>query len=304
MWILLACISALCLGFYDVFKKISVSNNNVLIVLLLNTVFGTLFMSPIIISCVANGHVGLGDTLTGHLHIVLKAVIVLSSWIMGYFAIKHLPLTIQGPINASRPVIVLVGALIVFGERLNWVQWTGILLGFASLYFISRIGSREGFPLRHSRWLWLSIGATALGAVSALYDKYLLRLYEPLEVQAWYSLYQMILMGAIVWLIHKARQKSIDSNSKIKIPVSKFEWRWSIPLISLFLTVADIAYFYSLSDDGSMISVVSMIRRGSVFVSFLYGVIILRERNIRAKLIDLGVLMLSLLLLVIGSQLR
>ncbi len=303
MWLLLACISALCLGIYDVFKKISVNNNNVLIVLLLNTVFGSLLMSPIIISCVAGGHVGLGDTLTGHLHIVLKAVIVLSSWIMGYFAIKHLPLTIQGPINASRPVIVLVGALIVFGERLNWIQWIGILLGFASLYFISRIGSREGFPLRHSRWLWLSIGATALGAVSALYDKYLLRLYEPLEVQAWYSLYQMILMGAIIWIIDKARLKSTGSKPKLKIPSTKFEWRWSIPLISLFLTVADIAYFYSLSDDGSMISVVSMIRRGSVLVSFLYGVIILRERHIRAKLIDLGVLMLSLLLLVIGSQL-
>lgn len=303
MWLLLACISALCLGFYDVFKKISVSGNNVLIVLLLNTVFGTLFMSPIIITCIAGGHIGLGDTLSGHLHIVLKAVIVLSSWIMGYFAIKHLPLTIQGPINASRPVIVLVGALLVFGERLNWVQWIGILLGFASLYFISRIGSKEGFPLRHSRWLWLSIGATALGAVSALYDKYLLRLYEPLEVQAWYSLYQMILMSAIVWIIHTATHKIHASNPDSTNHSTKFRWRWSIPFISLFLTVADIAYFYSLSDDGSMISVVSMIRRGSVLVSFLYGVIILHERNIKAKLIDLGVLMLSLLLLVIGSQL-
>lgn len=305
MWLLLACISALCLGFYDVFKKISVSGNNVLIVLLLNTVFGTLFMSPVIISSLAHGHIGLGDTLTGHLQIMLKAVIVLSSWIMGYYAIKHLPLTIQGPINASRPVIVLVGALLVFGERLNWVQWIGILLGFASLYFISRIGTREGFPLRHSRWLWLSIGATTLGAVSALYDKYLLRNYEPLEVQGWYSLYQMILMGAIVWIIHKSQHKNHDtlSTDDKRTSDSKFIWRWSIPCISLFLTVADLAYFYSLSDDGSMISVVSMIRRGSVLVSFLYGVVILHERNIRAKLIDLGILMLSLLLLVIGSQL-
>lgn len=305
MWLLLACISALCLGFYDVFKKISVSGNNVLVVLLLNTVFGTLFMSPVIVTSLAHGHFGLGDTLTGHLQIMLKAVIVLSSWIMGYYAIKHLPLTIQGPINASRPVIVLVGALLVFGERLNWVQWIGILLGFASLFFISRIGTREGFPLRHSRWLWLSIGATTLGAVSALYDKFLLRHYEPLEVQGWYSLYQMILMGIIVWLIHKSQLKKKESSHSAgkSAPDTKFIWRWSIPCISLFLTVADLAYFYSLSDDGSMISVVSMIRRGSVLVSFLYGVIILHERNIKAKLIDLGVLMLSLLLLVIGSQL-
>jgi len=171
-------------------KKLSVRDNNVPGVLLLNTIFGTLLMSPVIIGGLMHGNYGLGNTVTGHLLIGLKAVIVLSSWILGYFAIKHLPLTIQGPINATRPVMVLVGALIIFGERLNLLQWAGILLGFASLFFISRIGSKEGFSLRSSKWLWMSIGATTLGAISALYDKYLLGFYKPLEVQAWYSLYQ------------------------------------------------------------------------------------------------------------------
>lgn len=317
MWLLLAFVSALCLGFYDIFKKISVNRNNVLIVLLLNTVFGTLFMSPVIFSNLAHHTIGLNGTLYGHLQIVLKAVIVLSSWILGYFAIKHLPLTIQGPINASRPVIVLVGALVIFGERLNWVQWIGILLGFTSLYFISRIGSKEGFPLRHSRWLWFSIGATMLGAVSALYDKYLLQSYKPLEVQAWYSLYQMIIMSVIVAVIlrlshHKSTNTSAtaaeneatasENNTYENHMPEKFHWRWSIPLISLFLTIADVAYFYSLSMDGSMISIVSMVRRGSVIVSFLYGVMILHEKNIRAKLVDLSILLVSLLLLVIGAN--
>ncbi len=157
-WILPALLSATCLGFYDIFKKLSVKGNNVLMVLLLNTIFGALYLSPVIISNIAGGHFGLGDTLRGHCLILIKAVIVLSSWILGYFAIKHLPLTIQGPVNATRPVLVLVGALCIFGERLNALQWTGIIIGFASLYFISRIGAKEGFSLRHSRWLWMSIG--------------------------------------------------------------------------------------------------------------------------------------------------
>ena len=72
-------------------------------------------------------------------------------------------------------------------------------------------------------------------------------------------------------------------------------------MISLFLTIADIAYFYSLSIDGSMIAVVSMIRRGSVIVSFLYGVIALHEKNIKLKLIDLTILLTGLTFLVIGS---
>lgn len=294
MWILLAVCSALGLGFYDVFKKFSVKGNNVLLVLMLNTLFGTILMSPVIVGCVAAGHWGLGDTLAGHFRILLKAFIVLGSWLLGYFAIKHLPLTIQGPVNASRPVLVLVGALVVFGERLNALQWAGILLGFASLFLISRIGAAEGFSLRGSRWLWMAVGATMLGAVSALYDKYLLGMYRPLEVQAWYSLYQCAIMSAVILLMRRFAPHAAGA-------ASKFSWRWSIPCISLFLTAADIAYFYSLSQPGAMISVVSMIRRGSVLVSFFYGVVVLRESHVRAKAADLLVLLLSLGLLVAGS---
>ena len=279
------------LGAYDIFKKISVAGNNVLVVLFFNTLFSALLMSPVIIAGLWAGNYGLGNTMSGHMLIVLKSFIVLSSWLLGYFGIKHLPLTIAGPVNAARPVIVLVGALIIFGERLNWMQWTGIALGFVSLYFISRIGGREGFSLKESRWLWFSIGATFMGAVSALYDKFLLRFYEPLEVQAWYSFYQLLIMGATIAVLLKVKGSSVP-----------FRWSWAIPFISIFLTVADIAYFYSLSIDGSMIAVVSMIRRGSVIVSFLYGVTVLREKNIRLKLVDLSVLLVGLAFLVVGSR--
>ncbi|MDE7375393.1 MAG: DMT family transporter [Muribaculaceae bacterium] len=292
MWVTLAIVSALCLGFYDIFKKISVRANNVLMVLMLNTIFGALYLSPVIVSGLAHGYYGFGNTLAGHLLIMVKALIVLGSWLLGYFAIKHLPLTIQGPINASRPVMVLVGALVIFGEHLNLLQWIGISLGFLSLFFISRLGAKEGLSPRHSRWIWMSVGATALGAVSALYDKYLLGLYRPTEVQAWYSLYQCVIMVATILII---RSLGISAGDK-------FRWRWSIPCIALFLTVADLAYFYSLSDQASMIAVVSMIRRGSVLVSFVYGVLALHEKNIKAKAIDLAILLLSLALLVLGSM--
>lgn len=263
-----------------------------MLVLLLNTVFGALFLSPVIIAGLSAEESALGG-LHGHLLIMLKACIVLGSWVLGYFAIKHLPLTIQGPINATRPVLVLVGAVCIFGECLNWLQWTGILLGFASLYLISRIGSEEGFDLRRSKWLWMSVGAMALGAVSALYDKYLLRQFRPLDVQAWYALYQCVFMGTAVCLL----MRRLPSGG------GRFVWRWSIPCISLFLNVADLAYFYSLSQPESMVSIVSMIRRGSVIVSFFYGVIALHEKHVCRKLVDLGILLVSLACLVWGSLL-
>lgn len=291
MWVILAISSAICLGFYDIFKKLSVTANNVLTVLLLNTLFGTLLMSPVIATGAAHGDFGLGNSLTGHLLIMLKSVIVLASWILGYFSIKHLPLTITGPINATRPILVLVGALLIFGETLNALQWCGILLGFTSLYLVSRIGRKEGHSIVHDRWLWMSIGAMVMGAVSGLYDKWLLRSYEPLQVQAWYSLYQLIIMGITVLLLKRAGHDR-----------TPFRWKWTIPCIAVFLTIADMAYFYALSYDDSMISVVSMIRRGSVIVSFLFGVIVLHEKNLRLKLIDLSVLLVGLVLLVLGSK--
>lgn len=290
MWIVLAITSAICLGFYDVMKKLSLDRNNILGVLFLNTVFSSLLMLPVIITGVIDGNFGLGNTFAGHGAILIKSGIVLSSWLLGYASIKHLPLTIAGPVNASRPVMVLVGALIIFGERLNLWQWSGVILGFMSLYFISRVGGKEGISLKSNKWVWMAIGATIMGAVSALYDKYLLGQYKPLEVQAWYSIYQMIIMGITIGILTRGHEN--------KTPL---RWKWTIPLISVFLTIADIAYFYSLSLDGSMIAVVSMIRRGSVIVSFFYGVIALHEKNIKLKLIDLTLLFIGLTFLVIGS---
>ena len=290
MWVALALISATCLGFYDVMKKLSVRGNDVLTVLMLNTVFGAVLMSPILVGGFATGECSISSP-AAHGMIIIKSFIVLGSWILGYFAVKHLPLTIQGPINASRPVMVLVGAVAVYGEQLNLLQWAGISLGFLSLYMISRISASEGISLRSSRWLWMAVGAALLGAVSALYDKYLLRHFRPLDVQAWYSFYQCIIMSCALMAV---RRWSSSSHSV-------FSWRWTIPLISIFLTVADIAYFYSLSLDGAMISVVSMIRRGSVVIPFIYGAVMLREKNFKAKAADLCILMVSLGLLVLGS---
>lgn len=334
MWLILAFVSATFLGFYDTSKKASLKDNAVLPVLLLNTIFSTVIFSPFLLDYLGGfgwfshidwldpstvftdsqtltqttgntGEAGSSDKwlifnhlsdahpiLAAHLMVILKAFIVLSSWICGYFGLKHLPLTIVGPINATRPVIVLAGAMLFFGERLNIYQWTGVILSILSIFLMSRAGKKEDIDFRSNRWVWCVAVATIMGAISGLYDKFIMKSLSPMFVQSWFNFYQMIIMSVICGLIWWPTRKQ----------TTPFRWRWAIPLISIFICLADFAYFTSLNDPDSMISVVSLVRRSSVIISFICGVAIFKERNLRAKILDLILLLTGMVFIWIGTR--
>jgi len=225
---------------------------------------------------------------------------VLSSWALGYAGIKHLPLTIVGPINATRPVLVLVGAMLVFGERLNLYQWIGVVLAVVSFFLLKRSGKKEGIDFQHNRWILCIVMAAILGAVSGLYDKYLLAPasdgglgLDKMVVQSWFNIYQMLMMAcvlAVAWWPHHHESDQA------------FAWSWCIPLIAVFLAAADFLYYYALSQEGALIAIVSMVRRGSVVVSFLFGALIFHEKNLKSKAIDLALVLLGMFFLYLGSR--
>ena len=299
MWLLLAFLSAALLGFYDVFKKKSLKDNAVLPVLGLNTLFSSLIFLPFILISAYKA-----DWLQGsmfyvpaagwevHRFILVKSFIVLSSWVLGYFCMKHLPLTIVGPINATRPVMTLVGAMLVFGERLNLYQWVGVTLAIVSFFMLSRSGRKEGIDFRHNKWIFCIVLAAFLGAVSGLYDKFLMARFDRMVVQSWYNIYQLFIMGSVLMLLWWPKRKT----------TTPFRWDWCIICISIFLSAADFVYFYALSLPGSMISIVSMVRRGSVIVSFLCAAMLFREKNLKSKVVDLVLVMIGMFFLYLGSR--
>ena len=305
MWLILAFLSAALLGFHDSFKKKALQGNAVIPVLFLNTVFSSLIFAPFIVLSYSSSvldsslvHVASGGWEC-HKYILLKSCIVLSSWLAGYFGMKHLPLTIVGPINATRPVMVLVGALLVFGEQLNVWQWTGVMLAVVSFLMLSRSGKKEGIDFKHNKWIACIVVAAILGAVSGLYDKYLMASpadggvgLDKMMVQSWYNIYQMIMMGIMLLVLWMPARKH----------TTPFRWDWTIIGISLFLSAADFVYLYSLSLPGAMISIVSMVRRGSVIVSFLFGAIFFHEKNLKSKAVDLALVLLGMLFLYFGTK--
>lgn len=298
MWVGVAFLSALMLGLYDVAKKRSLTGNAVVAVLWFNTLISTIIFLPVVLDSEFSLGVLTQTPLTyeptksfSHLLVAVKAVITLSSWICGYYAMKHLPLTIVGPVNATRPVVVLVGAVLLFGERLNAWQWSGVLLTIVSLYLLSLSSRKENvrFSSRHAVAMFM---AMLLGAVSGLFDKYIISEHslDPMFVQSWFSIYQLAIMTVLLLVIWYPRRKS-----------DRFHWSWAIPLISIFVSLADYCYYHAIDMDGSMIAIISMIRRFSVVVSFICAALIFGEKNLKSKALDMLLILVGMILLAIGS---
>lgn len=297
MWIYLGLISCLFLGLYDVAKKTSLNNNAVIPVLFFASLSGALVFAPIILISKAGGlsesHMLFVPQISWQVHLLIfaKSVLVGSSWIFAYIALKHLPITIVTPVRATGPLWTLLGALIIFNERYSLLQWLGmaVILGF--FYYFSLAGKREGIAFKSNRWVLFIIIATFLGSISSLYDKYLIAHYHRMAIQAWFSVYMIPVFLPFLYFIWYRKQKT----------EKPFFWKWTIPLIGLLLVSADFAYFYALSQKESLITILSVLRRSSVIISFLAGAIIFKEVNITRKAFALLGILSGVLLLILSK---
>lgn len=298
MWALWAVLAAVLLGIYDVLKKVSLNNNAVLPTLLFSVLASALIFTPFIIGSRFNlpflNSMGLfvpQITHKEHAMIFLKSIIVVSSWIFAFFAMKNLPLTIVASVRATGPFWTMVGAVIIYSEKLNAYQWTGLIITLAFFYLFSTTGKLEGIHFRKNKWILLLICGTLLGTVSGLYDKHIIRNIDRVAVQAWFSVYQLVIMLPVTAIIWYPRRKKL----------TPFKWRWSIPLIGVFLTLTDYVYFYAISYPDSLISIISGIRRSGVIIPFLFAAIFFKEKNIKKKGIYLAGILAGLFLMIIGS---
>ncbi len=305
MWTLLAFISALCLGFYDISKKIALRDHPVVDVLTLSVCFSAVLLS-IPLFCSRLWPEMMVDTpfyvptldLQAHLYTVLKSLIVLSSWVCAYVALKHLPISVVSPMQATRPMWTLVGALLIFGERLNTWQWIGVCIALGTILafsFFSRHPRHPRGPRDPSvnRYYVALVLAILLGAASGLYDKYLMRRYDHNAVQVYYTFYQAVMMIVFFAVDYTRRPRSPKATG--------FSSLLPIALISIFLIISDNVYMLALRDPDSLIAVVSTIRRGGAVIGFAYGLLFLKEENPLPKVLCMIGIGIGLLCLAFGA---
>ena len=297
MWLSLSLLSALFLGIYDVAKKYSLNGNAVFPVLFFSTLTTTLLFIPLLVAS-QTGWINSGSLFhvplinnQAHMLLVIKSAIVLTSWIFIYYGLKHLPLSFVSPIRATAPIWTLLGAITFFGERLNPLQWLGLIVTIAFFILFSLSGKREGITIRGNKWLLFIILGTLTGAASALYDKFLIAGINRMAVQCYYSFYQTLMLVPLTLIFwFPAKRKG-----------AVFQWRWSIPLIGIFLVVADFLYFYAISLPGSLIALISPLRRSNAIVSFTLAAILFKEKNIWQKALFLAGITGGIAIIIIGS---
>ena len=281
MWLWLTVCSALLLGIYDVFKKQALKRNGVYWILVGSTGLTTLFLSPFLSAI----------SLHDHLCILIKAMLVSASWVSGLIAMKHLPLTTVSTIKASRPMFVVIFSIILFGERLSPLQWLGVAIVMAALFLSSRSKRHETDKANSAKGMVAMVVSVLSGAASALYDKHIISGFDPLALQSWTNLYITALLALILLIQYLADNEHFQG----------FAWDWRILIIAVLITAADAAYFFAIKDPDAMLSVISIIRRCSVLVTFLGGALILKEGQIRDKALDMVLMMAGVGLLLYAT---
>lgn len=274
--------SALLLGIYDVMKKSALKRNGVLWVLLIATAFSTLLLCPFLKP----------GSMEDHLHLMLKAVLVTTSWVSGLVGIKLLPITTASTLKASRPFFVVLFSILLFGEQLNGWQWGGVALALVALTLLSLSSKKEGISFARSKGVAAMVVSILAGVASALYDKAIVVNMDPLFLQSWANLYITIILAicVLVKALHDGAQRE------------RFQWDWLLVGIAIFITGADALYFFALKQEGALLSIISLIRRCSVVVTFVLGAIVFKENKIKEKSIDLAILLAAMGLLLYGSS--
>lgn len=286
-WILL---SALFLALYDLAKKASVRDNAVLPVLLASTCCGcAAFVAGLALCGHLPGAVAAIDGRVAALSAV-KSVIVATSWIFTFMALRTLPITIATPIRASAPALVFVAAFFLYGETPSALQAVGMLAVFGGYFVFSWAGRREGIDFFRSRAVWCAIAGACCSALSSIWDKYVFQVRgAPVESV------QLLFQGGlvVVYALIMAGQRLL------RLPRDRFELRPTIPFVGVLLAAADWLYFRGLAIPGAPISVGSLLRRFSVVVTFVLGARFFHETNLRRKALAMAAILAGVVLLCI-----
>ena len=286
-WILL---SSFFLALYDLAKKASVRNNAVLPVLLCSTCCGCAAFVAGVAVCGKMPEVFASVSGQTLVLAAIKSVIVATSWVFTFYALRTLPITIATPIRASAPALVFVAAFFLYGEIPSWVQAIGMLAVFGGYFAFSWAGKHEGIDFFRNKAVWSAIAGAFFSALSSIWDKYVFQVAAaPVETVQFFFQIGLVIVYALI----------LSGQRILKLPHDRFEFRFTIPFVGILLAMADWLYFRGLAVPDAPISVGSLLRRFSVVITFVLGARFFHETNLKRKALALAAILIGVILLCI-----
>ncbi len=219
-----------------------------------------------------------------------KSVMMVVTWILSYYSVKFLPLSISAGVRARGPLWTALGAVLFLSELLNWWQWLGLAVSMGSYYLFSLIGQKEGISFRRNNWVLCMLAATLLSSANALYDKHILVTLQMdlAAVQA----YSAVQRGGIALLLLPWVLRDLEVLSLLRR-------NWAVPAIAFAYVLAEYIYLAAVKQDGALISVISVLRRTNLVMVFALSALFFQERYIRQKTLAIAGVLLGIVLTIL-----
>lgn len=201
----------------------------------------------------------------------VKACAVSIAWLCAMWALNKMSVSLFGIMDLSRVVFSTLLGVLVLGESMTLAKYIGLLLVILGLMLVNLKKSvdTKGVTLVA---LIAAILNCFFNAISGTMDKILMQYMTSAQLQFWFMFFSTAIYGAIL-LIRKE-----------KISVKSIKTNYWIPLMSLSLFIGDRLLFEANAHPESQVTLMTIIKQSSVFVTVITGWLVFKEKHILYKL--------------------
>jgi len=218
-------------------------------------------------------------------YILIKSFVIFLAWILSFKAIKSMPVSMYGVLDMSRVIFATLLGTFILHETWSVGQMIGLPLVLLGLFLLrilkSKKDAEEKIEFKTVVFAFLSC---ALNAVSGFLDKVLMKDVTSAQLQIWYMFFMVLMYGLYLLL------------SRTKVNWRALIKNYWIPLLALMFVIADKCLFIANGYPESKITIMTLIKQSSCFVTIALGRLVYREKNILKKSICAGVVLLGILI--------
>ena len=264
IWIFYVIIYSLLKGSRDVIKKAALKKSSSIEILFFYTLIGTILVMPFSLDAFSLDMVFIFFAF-------LKAVVVCTAWLFAFKALENMSVSLYGIMDLSRMIFSTLLGVIVLGESFTLNKFFGVFFVILGLMLVNLKKNTENKNMTFLVLVFAVLNCF-FNAVSGTMDKILMKYMTSSQLQFWFMFFMTIIYGIIILI------------KKEKISFKNVKTNYFIPIMSLSLIIGDRFLFEANKNPLSQVTLMTVIKQSSVFVTVLTGYFAFKEKNILYKL--------------------